>query len=603
MTGIFPDTEVRLISGCPIEKSHGNTIFFTSLNEQVQYFARFPQRVFYNVSYQRENRNVLRIECPIAEVINCNYMMFKNESFENKWFYAFIDKINYVNPKTTEVEYEIDVLQSWYFNFDFHQSFVEREHTLSDKVGENIISEPFSISEYTNNSKIDISPYTNNAKKFTAIIYYVPNLWLLDSYTVSYIESETLGTENAKISLMGKRCEGVDNQQQGGVDWYYNFSARKGGLLNNIYEGFNTVTCEIDTTNATTLAHSEQVISLLIDRIITAPSYTPSTFDYTPVPIDAIGGKIVAISIVPTNLANIENYQREYILNEPASFTDPNNIFNTYTPKNNKLYCYPYQKITLSNNDGSLKTLYWENSSQNANGRKSLYINLEGALYPNPALGAYPENYNGLLYAYENGLTLDAFVDCTWSEDSFTKWYNVNRAKISTTLLTNALMIANGAVAAKSGASKFGNQMMYYGASGVVNTFASMEDKKYVPDEMYGNISGDGLKMLQNRYLFYAYLQQIKAPQAKVIDDFFTMYGYQVNELKIPNVFNPSVFSNLRPCWNYVKTQNAVITPKEGLGLPAEAEQKICEIFNNGVTFWNKDASVGDYSQNNAPVV
>ena len=96
---------------------------------------------------------------------------------------------------------------------------------------------------------------------------------------------------------------------------------------------------------------------------------------------------------------------------------------------------------------------------------------------------------------------------------------------------------------------------------------------------------------------------QIKAEQAKVIDDFFTMYGYQVNELKIPNVFNPSVFSQLRPCWNYVKTQNAVITPKEGLGLPAEAEQKICEIFNNGVTFWNKDASVGDYSQNNAPVI
>lgn len=45
----------------------------------------------------------------------------------------------------------------------------------------------------------------------------------------------------------------------------------------------------------------------------------------------------------------------------------------------------------------------------------------------------------------------------------------------------------------------------------------------------------------------------IKAQFAKRIDDFFSMFGYLTNELKLPNIDN-------RPNWNFIKTTDINIT-------------------------------------------
>ena len=250
----------------------------------------------------------------------------------------------------------------------------------------------------------------------------------------------------------------------------------------------------------------------------------------------------------------------------------------------------------------------WENCGNRSAGTAAhpiMNLTIEGILQPSPVISIYPTNYSGMDKDYEDSATIDASVSCTWSEDSYTRWFNTHRNRINESMISSSIkMLTAGALQFFGKGSVAHNIYNAEGAiSDMAKTAATMQDMKNVPDQMYGTITSDGLRVYQDRVCFFLYKQKIKAPQAKAIDNFFTMYGYQVNELKIPNVFNPNVFAQLRPCWNYVKTQNAVITPKEGYGLPAEAEQKICEIFNNGITFWNKDASVGDYSQNNAPVV
>lgn len=66
------------------------------------------------------------------------------------------------------------------------------------------------------------------------------------------------------------------------------------------------------------------------------------------------------------------------------------------------------------------------------------------------------------------------------------------------------------------------------------------------------------------------------------------MYGYKVNEVKIPNITG-------RTNWNYVKTQECNI-----LGdIPQEDMQTLKNIFNSGVTFWHNPSTFLDYSQNN----
>lgn len=44
----------------------------------------------------------------------------------------------------------------------------------------------------------------------------------------------------------------------------------------------------------------------------------------------------------------------------------------------------------------------------------------------------------------------------------------------------------------------------------------------------------------------------IKAQFAKRIDDYFSMFGYETNEVKIPNLNN-------RPHWNFIKTTDVNI--------------------------------------------
>ena len=83
----------------------------------------------------------------------------------------------------------------------------------------------------------------------------------------------------------------------------------------------------------------------------------------------------------------------------------------------------------------------------------------------------------------------------------------------------------------------------------------------------------------------------IKQEYAKIIDDFFSMYGYQVNSLKLPNITG-------RTNWNYVKTLECNIVGS----LPESGVEELKEIFNNGVTIWHNPATFLDYSQSNGIV-
>ena len=80
----------------------------------------------------------------------------------------------------------------------------------------------------------------------------------------------------------------------------------------------------------------------------------------------------------------------------------------------------------------------------------------------------------------------------------------------------------------------------------------------------------------------------IKAEFAKIIDDYFSMFGYKTNEVKIPNLTG-------RQNWNYVKTIDCNITGN----LPQQDLQEIKDMFDNGLTIWHNTGTFLDYSQNN----
>ena len=77
----------------------------------------------------------------------------------------------------------------------------------------------------------------------------------------------------------------------------------------------------------------------------------------------------------------------------------------------------------------------------------------------------------------------------------------------------------------------------------------------------------------------------------KIIDDYFSMFGYKVNTVKVPNTTG-------RTNWNYVKTIDANIIGD----IPQNDLQEIKDMFNKGVTLWHNPTTFLNYSASNTIV-
>lgn len=160
------------MKGVPLDNTYSDTIYFANATDQYNYFSTLTgNKVFNQQTYQRVNKGTLRLQVLADEIYDYDYLMFRNTSYGSKWFYAFINKVNYINDTTTEVEYELDVIQSWMFEAVLEPSYVEREHTSSDVIGEHLETEPVKLGEYRCNAvDFDIDSFND----YDAVIIHAP---------------------------------------------------------------------------------------------------------------------------------------------------------------------------------------------------------------------------------------------------------------------------------------------------------------------------------------------------------------------------------------------------------------------------------------------
>lgn len=146
---IEPNTTIKLYSGVPLDNTYIHTLYFASESEQQTYFSD-SKYTFTAQSYQRIERGKMRIESKADDLYDCNYLAFKNANYGDKWFYAFITSVEYINNVTSEITFEIDVMQTYLFDVTLKDCFVEREHSETDVIGDNIQAEPVETGEYVN---------------------------------------------------------------------------------------------------------------------------------------------------------------------------------------------------------------------------------------------------------------------------------------------------------------------------------------------------------------------------------------------------------------------------------------------------------------------
>ena len=140
---VTPNTILRLIKN-PLTLDNKNQLTFSNKTAQENYFKSLPHTEITEISYQRRN-SVIYFPDHIDNLLNYNYCMYQNSNYSNKWFYAFITDMKYVNDYNTEISIVTDVFQTWQFDLNFKNSFVEREmiNVSDDIIGANRVQERF----------------------------------------------------------------------------------------------------------------------------------------------------------------------------------------------------------------------------------------------------------------------------------------------------------------------------------------------------------------------------------------------------------------------------------------------------------------------------
>lgn len=151
---IIPNSTIKILKNVPLDNTYEHTIYFNNSNAQTNYFIGKTKYNLTEQSYQRVQRGYIRVSINSENLYDCNYLMFQNTAFGSKWFYAYIKSVEYINNSVSQIEFEIDVLQTWFFDYDLNQCFVEREHTPTDVQGQNIIPEKLETGEYIIRNKI-----------------------------------------------------------------------------------------------------------------------------------------------------------------------------------------------------------------------------------------------------------------------------------------------------------------------------------------------------------------------------------------------------------------------------------------------------------------
>lgn len=516
---VSPNSTIKLYSGVPLDNSYENTLYFGSLSDQNSYFHSGRAKYsFQNNTYQRVNKNRLRINASIGGLYDCNYIAFQNRDFGDKWFYGFITAVEYVNNVTSEVEYEIDVMQTYLFDITMNWCFVEREHTASDAIGSNIEPEPISVGEYT---------YQNYKK-------------IVDN------SGRTL-FEDCCICILMADTDGNST------------------LIDGVLTG-GKITCV--QNNEAGVNHINTLLALYAEN----------------------PDNIIAMYMCPKHLVNLSdtykvltNYTSQIFNVKVDKVTSD---FDGYTPRNKKLYTYPYCYLKIDNNNGQSLCLRYEFFKD-----QQPVVNIEGSVLMPVQIVLRPEYYKGSGESSlsSESITLNSFPQCSWNIDSYNAWLAQNSIPIAINgVVAGANIGTNIGIGLATGNANAVMSGMNSGIQTVGNLLIQNYQASIKADECRGNISSANVNVAKQKQTFYTMEAKVNKRDAMVIDDFFTRYGYAVNKVK------KIEFKN-RPHYTYIKTNSATAVGK----CPADDTKKFCRILDKGITFWVNASEVGRYDLNN----
>ena len=502
-------------------------------------------------SFLKPDDNVINVGIPYETCLQANYIAMQNPHYSNKWFFAFINRVEYNSELSTNIYYKIDHISTWWDYWSKNkQSFVIREHVNDDTLGLHTIPEGLETGEYK-------------------IIDHIDDGFNGDITTILATTRDPNDHVNVPM--------GVYNGITSGVGYY-----RYDKVLERWNIGSEQETLEYAMNKLA--GTSDAIVGLFL-----APKWLMSDNN---------------IPITPTTEPALKYIRLSRITQ-----------LDGYTPKNNKCLTMPYCYIELSNACGQANTFMQERWSLNQNNEMTLVMqgcltagcsircypySYNGAIQnydEGISLGKFPQ-LNWITDHYTNWLTQNGISIGAIKLDA-------NQGSIA----KSAIEIGSGisdiaSLGATGGFSRMDSvdAEQYAGgissiSSGVEGLWNNMQENyrhSLVPPTLHGSLNNGDVITASGINKFHIYKVTIKREFAESIDGFFTRFGYKVNALKVPNFTG-------RRYWNYVKISNGEIIGNSNgtISIPKSSMDVINAVFRKGTTIWHNHDNIGNYNLDN----
>ena len=475
--------------------------------------------------------------------------MYKNTSYDdNKYYYAYIENLEYVNDEMTRFNLKLDVFQTWQFDFIYKKSFIERKHVTNDSVGANTLPESVELGEYI------VDDYQNDSAINDYCYLLNVTQWADGSYP--------------------KYCNLGGIPINGGI-----YVCRDYNDLCTIVDLYNHGGSGTQQVSAEAIEGAYMIPRAIINHDFEANPYHHQFQGQT-----------------------LPNTHYVYI-NKPSSL-------NGYVPKNNKLFTYPYCYLLLSNNMGSSNVLHYEKFTSN-----DCEFLVSGIPTAGGSIKCCPTDYaKAGSILEEEGIIAGKFPLLSWGKNEYQDWLLTNSSTlaeqkgagvvegglgVASTLIGLAMMGLSGVTGqfglgiAGLGMTLGGTSTIFNGSNEVYRAIATQKGHSLVAPSSQGLSNSGDIATANHTNNFYFYCYSIKQEYAKIIDDYFSMFGYKVNSSEVPNL-------HTRSNWNFLKVIDVNV---ESNVIPDSDLNEYKQMLQHGITFWHNYSTFRDYSQTNSIIV
>lgn len=638
-----PTTEVQLLANVPLIYNNENQVYFSGSGVRDSVMHNYVTHTFTKYTYQRTTRESIRIGINKDQILNCNYLRFKNSNYSNKWIYCYILNSEYINPNTTEIFYKVDAWQTFCFDISFKPCYIDREHQ-DEYIYQNLpvvntIDENIDYgSDYQLVGRIGLNPYTigsNNA--YVCLLFCSKEPRNEDNSVFSrYIN----GVPENKIVYI------VPFMKNNEANRSFNFIVGEENLstLEEVLDVFATDESFVNTLVGISIVPYVPQINISDGRVSTSryASIVARKYPYT-----TTSGTEETLTLCQYILSR--GGIIEEIYNRPA-YEPLAKFFSSEYLKTSKILMYPYTYCKLTDHCGNeipLKLEYLESRKVDdnvvSNNTRYLKLGVVGSVAPEQKTAYIPKFYNEKYtlhlgsdftgaysdqegYRIENALINSTVADLTIMTDQMGNYMQQNRNSMRTAIaintinfglnaLSSAITLGSGVGMVSAGASGttlvgnsspqmtafngynqsmsgvgggLGSTMNYL--SDIKMTQAKMKDIRNIPPSI--NQMGNNTNFSYGNGICGVYLEYytLKDEYLETVTNYFKMYGYKKNKVDVPDISS-------RPVFNYCKTIGCIVSGT----IPQEYAIEIQELFNRGVRMWHSFDNFGNYSLNNYP--